>query len=160
MTEMDSHDSAPGSNLGATPGASPAPAWEVSGGASASVRPPGPGIAVDHSTLLPSRPFTFTALLTGLAGFLDAAAFIKLNHLYVSFMSGNSTHLGMAIATGDMPDILAILAIATAFVAGASVGTWITDHAGARLLARVLGAEGGYFFLPSRSHFSISIRPP
>ena len=38
----------------------------------------------------PKHPLTLATILTVLAGFLDAAAYIELNHLYVSFMSGNS----------------------------------------------------------------------
>nr|WP_255607241.1 YoaK family protein [Ancylobacter sp. Lp-2] len=79
--------------------------------------------------------------MTVLAGTLDAAAYIELNHLYVSFMSGNSTHLGMVLAAGALPDILAVITIILAFVVGASVGTFIADRAGRHMPTAVLGAE-------------------
>ena len=40
----------------------------------------------------------FAALLSGLAGFVDAIGFIKLGGFFVSFMSGNSTRLAVALA--------------------------------------------------------------
>ncbi len=64
----------------------------------------------------PRHPLAFALTLTGLAGFLDAAAYVRFNHLYVSFMSGNSTHLGMSLAGWEVPDILAILGLVCAFV--------------------------------------------
>lgn len=81
----------------------------------------------------PPHPLAFALTLTGLAGFLDAAAFVRFNHLYVSFMSGNSTHLGMSVGEGAVPAILALLGVVSAFVAGATMGTWIADHAGRRV---------------------------
>ncbi|MEP9387990.1 YoaK family protein [Mesorhizobium sp. KR9-304] len=89
----------------------------------------------------PSRPVVYATLLTILAGFLDAAAYSELDHLYVSFMSGNSTHLGIVLASGDLPGIVAVAVIVGAFVLGAGVGTWIADAAGTRLLASILTAE-------------------
>jgi oxalate decarboxylase len=83
----------------------------------------------------------FATLLTAISGFLDAAAFVELNRLYVSFMSGNSTHLGMALAAAALPQALAIGAIVIAFVTGAGVGTWIADSAPSHLPASVVGAE-------------------
>lgn len=91
----------------------------------------------------PSHPLAFALTLTGLAGFLDAAAFLRFDHLYVSFMSGNSTHLGMAVAEGTGPVLLSVLGVVGAFVAGATAGTWIADQAAPRLVPRVLGLEAG-----------------
>ncbi|MCX5495595.1 YoaK family protein [Kaistia dalseonensis] len=90
-------------------------------------------------------PFAFALTLTGLAGFLDAAAYVRFNHLYVSFMSGNSTHLGISVADWAVPDLVAVLGVISAFVAGSAVGTWVADHFGARLIVRVLALEAGLF---------------
>ena len=38
--------------------------------------------------------------LAAQAGFIDALGFLKLGGLFVSFMSGNSTRLGVGLATG------------------------------------------------------------
>ncbi|QTL04374.1 DUF1275 domain-containing protein [Aquabacter sp. L1I39] len=111
-------------------------------------RPPVPEPSAEAGTAsrapaAPSHPLAFALTLTGLAGFLDAAAFVRFNHLYVSFMSGNSTHLGMAVAEGTGPVLASVLGVVGAFVAGATAGTWIADHATPRLVPRVLGLEAG-----------------
>jgi uncharacterized membrane protein YoaK (UPF0700 family) len=119
----------------------PSPAAAGAGTIDAAVRPP-------SSPASPSEarwPFAFALTLTGLAGFLDAAAFVRFNHLYVSFMSGNSTHLGIAIADLAVPDLVAVLGVISAFVAGAAVGTAVADRVGVRLIGRVLALEAALF---------------
>lgn len=83
----------------------------------------------------------FAVLLTTLAGFLDAVGYVQLNHLYVSFMSGNSTHLGVALANLKWIDAFHAGAIIAAFVAGASIGTVIADAASRLVPLVVLCAE-------------------
>ena len=61
---------------------------------------------------------TLAALLTALAGLVDAVGYIQLNQLFLSFMSGNSTHLGMTLAKTDWRDAVAAAAIIAAFVTG------------------------------------------
>lgn len=100
-------------------------------------RPATGPVAVDH----PNHLAVFATVLTLLSGFLDAVAYVELNHLYVSFMSGNSTHLGMVLATGSLPDVLAGATIILAFVAGASAGTWVADRATRHTFTTVLGCE-------------------
>ncbi len=87
------------------------------------------------------HPLAFALVLTGLAGLLDAAAYLQFAHLYVSFMSGNSTHLGMALAERDSASLLAILGVVAAFVAGAALGTFIADRTCRHLILRVLILE-------------------
>lgn len=89
----------------------------------------------------PRRPLVFALLLTGLAGFLDAMAFFRFDHLYVSFMSGNSIHLGITIAECDLSDMLIVLGVVASFIGGAGIGRWIADHSGDRLIVHVLGFE-------------------
>jgi uncharacterized membrane protein YoaK (UPF0700 family) len=87
------------------------------------------------------RRATLAALLTALSGFVDAVGYIQLNHLFVSFMSGNSTHLGMTLAKSDWHDALAAAAIIAAFTAGTSAGTLIADAFSRSVVLLVLGAE-------------------
>lgn len=94
-----------------------------------------------------AHPAVFGALLTAVAGFLDAVAYVAFSHLYVSFMSGNSIHLGMAVATLRISDIAAISGVVAAFVFGASTGTLLQDHAGVRMLPLALGIEAGLLLL-------------
>ncbi|MCX5477445.1 DUF1275 family protein [Kaistia geumhonensis] len=120
----------------------PSPADAGASPVEAAARPPSPPAAARSEA---RWPFAFALTLTGLAGFLDAAAFVRFNHLYVSFMSGNSTHLGIAIADWAVPDLVAVLGVIAAFVAGAAVGTAVADHVGARLIGRVLALEAVLF---------------
>jgi oxalate decarboxylase len=83
----------------------------------------------------------FATLLTLTAGFLDASAYVELDHLYVSFMSGNSTHLGMALASGEWTAVLTVSVIVASFVAGAALGTSIGDTGGVRVPTLILAAE-------------------
>lgn len=83
--------------------------------------------------------FLFASLATTLAGFLDAVGYNKLNHLYVSFMSGNSTHLGMSLAVGSWGDVTSAALLIFTFVAGTIAGTLILDAAARPLLAILAG---------------------
>ncbi|EIZ81201.1 hypothetical protein WSK_0146 [Novosphingobium sp. Rr 2-17] len=57
-----------------------------------------------------------------LAGFVDALGFLKLNGMFVSFMSGNSTRMAVGVATPLHGSLFAGALIA-AFVAGVMAGT-------------------------------------
>lgn len=61
--------------------------------------------------------------LTFVAGFLDAACFTYLSGLYVSFMSGNSAGLGIAIDHRNLPFVGAAVLAAACFVGGVFVGS-------------------------------------
>ncbi len=86
----------------------------------------------------PSKPMLFASIATASAGFLDAIGYQQLNHLYVSFMSGNSTHLGMSFALGKWSDVLQAFYVISAFVVGSAMGTLISDALERPLLALVL----------------------
>jgi uncharacterized membrane protein YoaK (UPF0700 family) len=62
--------------------------------------------------------------LSALAGYVDALGFIKLSGYFVSFMSGNSTQLGVDLVTKGP---LLPLALIVSFVAGVSLGS-VTGH--------------------------------
>jgi uncharacterized membrane protein YoaK (UPF0700 family) len=59
---------------------------------------------------------TLAAGLSALAGYVDAIGFIKLGGFFVSFMSGNSTRLGVGLAHGShhATGVAAATALATA----------------------------------------------
>ena len=59
----------------------------------------------------------FAVSLAALAGYVDAMAFIELGGFFVSFMSGNSTRLGVGL-THDLTYALTALGLIAAFVAG------------------------------------------
>lgn len=75
-----------------------------------------------------SRPMFFLAVcLSFLAGYVDALGFIELGGVFVSFMSGNSTRLGVSVAAGDMGLISSLAGVLFCFVAGVVAGS-IVGH--------------------------------
>ena len=62
-------------------------------------------------------------ILSALAGAVDACGLAILKDLFVSFMSGNSTSLAVAIGQGDRARMAQIAPIIVTFVAGAAAGT-------------------------------------
>lgn len=76
-------------------------------------------------------------VLAMLAGFLDAIAFSLLG-FFASFMSGNSTRLGVAIANGQTVDSATAAALLLAFIAGVIVAAVAARMGGMRSRAAVL----------------------
>jgi len=101
-------------------------------------RNPGAG-AAPRSLLRTS--FSQATVMTVLAGFVDAVGYSAMGHLYVSFMSGNSTQLGMAIAHRDLAVVGWAGAVIGAFVLGAFLGTLIYGVSGKTKMALVFGGE-------------------
>jgi uncharacterized membrane protein YoaK (UPF0700 family) len=84
------------------------------------------------------RELWLAMLLAGLAGMVDAIGYIRLQHLFVSFMSGNSTQLAVTVGRGRLADAEPIVWLITAFVAGAAGGQLIAYATGRRHLTAVL----------------------
>ena len=76
--------------------------------------------------------------LSCLAGYVDALAFRSLGGFFVSFMSGNSTRLGVGLAEGSSGAMLAGRLIAT-FVLGVILGALTGRVARSRRRPAVLG---------------------
>ncbi|MDQ0302058.1 YoaK family protein [Ancylobacter polymorphus] len=93
------------------------------------------------------RPLLFATLATLVAGFVDAVGYAHLGGLFLSFMSGNSTRLGIQLAEGHGAMALFTASVIGGFVAGAFVGTLITDAVGEWKLVAVLGSEVVLFAL-------------
>jgi uncharacterized membrane protein YoaK (UPF0700 family) len=64
----------------------------------------------------------FAVCLSAVAGYVDAIGFLKLGGFFVSFMSGNSTRLGVGLVTGTPSAPMAASLIAF-FVLGVMLGT-------------------------------------
>ncbi len=75
-----------------------------------------------------SRKFIFATVLTVVAGYVDAIGYMQLGHLYLSFMSGNSTRLGISLSSLEWTDALGVVWIVAMFVAGAAIGTILNDR--------------------------------
>lgn len=57
-------------------------------------------------------------LLAALAGFVDALAFTSLGGFFASFMSGNSTRLGVGLGSGSPHDAAIAASLVMSFIAG------------------------------------------
>jgi uncharacterized membrane protein YoaK (UPF0700 family) len=71
------------------------------------------------------RNLLLACALSGLAGYIDGIGFIHLGGLFVSFMSGNSTRLGVMTAELDAAKALEALRLIGLFVVGAGMGSLI-----------------------------------
>ena len=88
-----------------------------------------------------SRNISLACALTALAGYVDGIGFLHLGGLFVSFMSGNSTRMGVSLAAGEWRPSLEALGLIALFVAGATAGSLIVLNRGTRRQALVLLAE-------------------
>jgi uncharacterized membrane protein YoaK (UPF0700 family) len=79
--------------------------------------------------------------LSGLAGYVDGIGLSHLGGLFVSFMSGNSTRMGVSLAEGNWWGAAAALGLIASFVAGAAAGSLIVMGLGAKSQRWVLLAE-------------------
>ncbi|KQT54050.1 hypothetical protein ASG54_18890 [Aureimonas sp. Leaf460] len=75
--------------------------------------------------------FSFVAGLAALAGMTDAIGFLSIGH-FVSFMSGNTTQLALALGGGDFRTALLLAGVLLAYVAGNAFGIVIIWMAGRR----------------------------
>ncbi len=71
------------------------------------------------------RNLALACALSALAGYVDGIGFLHLGGLFVSFMSGNSTRLGVNLAEGNWPNVLQAIGLIALFVAGAACGSLI-----------------------------------
>lgn len=76
--------------------------------------------------------------LAALAGYVDALGFLQLGGFFVSFMSGNSTRLGVGLAQGAPSAVTAAALIGT-FVVGVVMGSMTGHAAGLRRRPVVMG---------------------
>src|SRR6202030_657341 len=71
------------------------------------------------------RNIALACALSALAGYVDAIGFLQLGGLFVSFMSGNSTRMGVYLAAGDWARAAEALGLIALFVIGAACGSLI-----------------------------------
>jgi uncharacterized membrane protein YoaK (UPF0700 family) len=88
------------------------------------------------------RQIALACALSALAGYVDGIGFIHLGGLFVSFMSGNSTRMGVSLADGHWQDAAQALSLIALFVAGAALGSLIVLGRGANRQPWVLLVEG------------------
>jgi uncharacterized membrane protein YoaK (UPF0700 family) len=87
------------------------------------------------------RNVALACALSALAGYVDGIGFLHLGGLFVSFMSGNSTRLGVSLAEARWSNAAEEIVLITLFVAGAAAGSLIVLGRGPHRQAWVLLAE-------------------
>jgi uncharacterized membrane protein YoaK (UPF0700 family) len=79
-----------------------------------------------RSTMLDSRRnVALACALSALAGYVDGIGFLHLGGLFVSFMSGNSTRMGVSLAEGQWWSAAQAFGLIALFVIGAAAGSLI-----------------------------------
>jgi len=76
-----------------------------------------------------SRLF-FAIALAMLAGTADSIGFLEFSQLFMSFMSGNTTRFGVAVANGDWDNVTRVASTIAVFCFGAFLGTLIAAVVG------------------------------
>lgn len=87
------------------------------------------------------RGVMLAASLSSLAGYVDAVGFMTLGGFFVSFMSGNSTRLGVGLAMGDGGMAATALGLIALFVVGVVAGATVTRRFGEERRSAVLAVE-------------------
>lgn len=82
--------------------------------------------------MTPTPQLSLGLLLTASAGFADVIGFIELGGHFTSFMSGNTTQLGDAIAGGTWPVALLTASLVALFFLGSVLGSLLALVAGSR----------------------------
>jgi uncharacterized membrane protein YoaK (UPF0700 family) len=80
---------------------------------------------------------SLVASLSVLAGMTDAIGFMATGD-FVSFMSGNTTRLAVAISEGDLPLIIRLIALVVAFIGGNALGIVVCRFSGRRAITLLL----------------------
>ena len=95
-----------------------------------------------RTTMLDSRRnVSLACALSALAGYVDGIGFLHLGGLFVSFMSGNSTRMGVSLAEGHWIAAAEALGLIALFVIGAAAGSLIVLGRGINRQPWVLLAE-------------------
>ena len=71
------------------------------------------------------RNLALACALSALAGYVDGVGFLHLGGMFVSFMSGNSTRLGVSLAQGHWSNAVEAIGLIALFVIGAGAGSLI-----------------------------------
>ena len=87
------------------------------------------------------RSVILACALSALAGYVDAIGFLHLSGLFVSFMSGNSTRMGVSLAEGEWSRAAESCSLIVLFVVGAAAGSLIVLGRGVNRQPWVLLAE-------------------
>ncbi|MGI4832269.1 MAG: YoaK family protein [Janthinobacterium lividum] len=95
--------------------------------------------------------------VVGLAGFTDGVSYLQFRRVYVSFMSGNTTALGVAAARGHWPEVQLLAPVLGLFVAGVVLGSWLRRAGSRRPAALVLAVVAGLLAAAAAGPLSLGL---
>lgn len=87
------------------------------------------------------RGVMLAAVLSALAGYVDAVGFMTLGGFFVSFMSGNTTRLGVGLALGEASQVAIASGLIALFVVGVVAGATVARRFGEDRRSAVLAVE-------------------
>lgn len=87
------------------------------------------------------RGVLLAATLSALAGYVDAVGFMTLGGFFVSFMSGNSTRLGVGLSLGEWAQAATAFGLIALFVVGVVLGATVARRFGEVRRSAVLAVE-------------------
>ena len=85
--------------------------------------------------------FVLALLLAALAGWVDAVGLASSGHVFLSFMSGDTTDLAVSLTRQDWAKVGTIGAVLGLFIAGVTVGELLRTLAGRRGQSVILAVE-------------------
>ena len=104
--------------------------------------PPDKAFPASAATRIP-----FAIVLAFLAGATDSIGFLEFSQLFMSFMSGNTTRFGVAVANADWENTLRVVTVLLVFCFGAFLGTLIAAWVGRWRLSVLLTIEAALLAL-------------
>ncbi len=105
------------------------------------------------------RSVAFGACLSLLAGYVDAIGFLDLGGFFVSFMSGNTTRMGIGAGRGNAEWVLLALGLIVLFVAGVVGGSLLSRKVGEdRRRPAVLWSVAGLLAVGAMLHAAMHVR--
>jgi uncharacterized membrane protein YoaK (UPF0700 family) len=109
-------------------------------------------MATVAATLDSSRNIALACALSALAGYVDGIGYLHLGGLFVSFMSGNSTRMGVSLAAGHFGSAAEALGLIALFVIGAACGSLIVLGRGIHRQPWVLAVEALLLIVAGLAH--------
>ncbi|WDR03409.1 YoaK family protein [Devosia algicola] len=97
--------------------------------------------------MTPLSKLSIGLLLTLAAGYTDAIGFVLLGGFFTSFMSGNTTQLGIDVTTGMFDHVATLLALILFFFGGGLTGSLLAHWNSRWANASVTALTGGYLAL-------------